>query len=409
MKVPHHGSADPGLPALLERLRPEVAAIEVGRGNTYGHPRRRRSTRSARASAVYRTDRDGTVDAHGRGRRHAVESSAPAPHPVDSARGRPQARLPRLRRRRRQDRRLARPRAPRAPRRSADRAASRSSTPARRCRPRPSRRLAALTFATGTRYVLVDEVEAWKAAELDPLERGPRRHAARHRAGADRARQGASSSSARRSRRPGARCASTRRRSRGELPKWVARARARARPADRQGGGQGAGRAGRHAPAAARARGREARGLRVHPSTSVTPRGRRGHGRRRHPPAGLRPRRRGGGRRPARGARVRGAARVARASGRRGCVYRSSAACARCTGPPRCSTPACPRAKVGEALRRRPGWPRRSSARAKKADRAALERAICVFADLEVDLRGGGDVQLDEDTAFSLALARAAG
>ena len=31
MKVPHHGSADPGLPDVLERLRPEVAAIEVGR------------------------------------------------------------------------------------------------------------------------------------------------------------------------------------------------------------------------------------------------------------------------------------------------------------------------------------------------------------------------------------------
>ena len=52
----------------------------------------------------------------------------------------------------------------------------------------------------------------------------------------------------------------------------------------------------------------------------------------------------------------------------------------------------------------------RELARAKKADRAALERAICVFADLEVDMRGGGsDARLDEDTAFSLALARAAG
>ena len=37
MKVPHHGSSDPGLPEVLERLRPEVAAIEVG-PNTYGHP-----------------------------------------------------------------------------------------------------------------------------------------------------------------------------------------------------------------------------------------------------------------------------------------------------------------------------------------------------------------------------------
>jgi competence protein ComEC len=61
MKVPHHGSADPGLPAVLDRLRPEVAAIEVGQ-NTYGHPTP--STLAALDHAgvtTYRTDRDGTV------------------------------------------------------------------------------------------------------------------------------------------------------------------------------------------------------------------------------------------------------------------------------------------------------------------------------------------------------------
>jgi competence protein ComEC len=63
MKVPHHGSADPGLPELLKRLRPRVAAIETGRGNSYGHPRP--STLDAlrrRVPLVYRTDRDGTVE-----------------------------------------------------------------------------------------------------------------------------------------------------------------------------------------------------------------------------------------------------------------------------------------------------------------------------------------------------------
>ena len=62
MKVSHHGSADPGLPELLERLRPHVAAIEVGAHNTYGHPAP--STLAALRAAVphvYRTDRDGTV------------------------------------------------------------------------------------------------------------------------------------------------------------------------------------------------------------------------------------------------------------------------------------------------------------------------------------------------------------
>jgi DNA polymerase III delta subunit len=68
-----------------------------------------------------------------------------------------------------------------------------------------------------------------------------------------------------------------------------------------------------------------------------------------------------------------------------------------------------PESKVGETLKAPPWLVKKTVARAKKADRAALERAICVFADLEIDMRGGGDVQLDEDTAFSLALARAAG
>jgi DNA polymerase-3 subunit delta len=65
--------------------------------------------------------------------------------------------------------------------------------------------------------------------------------------------------------------------------------------------------------------------------------------------------------------------------------------------------------KVGEALRAPPWLAKKTVARAKKADAAALERALDVFAELEVELRGGGEVQLDEDTAFSLALARAAG
>jgi competence protein ComEC len=65
LKVAHHGSADPGLPALLARTRPELAAIEVGRHNTYGHPAA--STLAALHAAVpevVRTDRDGTVRLH---------------------------------------------------------------------------------------------------------------------------------------------------------------------------------------------------------------------------------------------------------------------------------------------------------------------------------------------------------
>jgi competence protein ComEC len=61
MKVPHHGSSDPGLAEVLSRLRPEIAAIEVGL-NSYGHPAP--STLAALDHAgvtTYRTDRNGTV------------------------------------------------------------------------------------------------------------------------------------------------------------------------------------------------------------------------------------------------------------------------------------------------------------------------------------------------------------
>jgi competence protein ComEC len=62
MKVPHHGSADPGLPRLLDRLGPKLAAIEVGADNPYGHPAPR-TLAALRAAVphVRRTDGDGTV------------------------------------------------------------------------------------------------------------------------------------------------------------------------------------------------------------------------------------------------------------------------------------------------------------------------------------------------------------
>ena len=62
LKVAHHGSADDGLGALLERLRPAAAVIPVGAGNRYGHPHA--TTMLVLRSAgpqVFRTDRDGDV------------------------------------------------------------------------------------------------------------------------------------------------------------------------------------------------------------------------------------------------------------------------------------------------------------------------------------------------------------
>jgi competence protein ComEC len=61
MKLPHHGSADPGLPEVLERLRPELASIPVGK-NSYGHPAP--STLAALRAAdvpTWRNDHHGTI------------------------------------------------------------------------------------------------------------------------------------------------------------------------------------------------------------------------------------------------------------------------------------------------------------------------------------------------------------
>jgi DNA polymerase-3 subunit delta len=66
-----------------------------------------------------------------------------------------------------------------------------------------------------------------------------------------------------------------------------------------------------------------------------------------------------------------------------------------------------PEQKVAAALGGPPWAAKKVIARARNADRQALEQALCTFADLEVDLRGGGTSGLDEDTAFSLALTKA--
>ena len=66
-----------------------------------------------------------------------------------------------------------------------------------------------------------------------------------------------------------------------------------------------------------------------------------------------------------------------------------------------------PEKQVAGALKAPPWAAKRTIALAKKAERHSLERALCLFADLEVEIRGAGEH--DEDTAFSLTVARAAG
>jgi competence protein ComEC len=74
LKISHHGSADALLPALLEEIRPRVAVISVGEGNTYGHPTPETlaALDAAPGLAVYRTDRDGAVTIESDGRRLSV-------------------------------------------------------------------------------------------------------------------------------------------------------------------------------------------------------------------------------------------------------------------------------------------------------------------------------------------------
>jgi competence protein ComEC len=74
LRVSHHGSSDPDLPLLLERIQPAVAAISVGAGNDYGHPRA--DTLHALDAAgvrTFRTDRDGSVVFDSDGARVHVE------------------------------------------------------------------------------------------------------------------------------------------------------------------------------------------------------------------------------------------------------------------------------------------------------------------------------------------------
>ena len=247
--MPHHGSSDPGLPAVLERLRPEFAAIEVG-DNTYGHPAPS-TLRAPRprggADLPHRPPRDGRVGGRrprdcawrpSHDRRSAGASRAPPTGDVDWPRGRSQARLPRLRRRRRQDRRVACPRA------QAGRGRARPGRPRDlRCpaeRPRGDRGRDVRSELRGRDALPPGRrrrrLEGRSAGASGGSSRGA---PARDRARAHRARQGAEAA-LEGGREGRGRGAGVRRTEALEAARMVRRAGARAGPAARQGGGQGA-------------------------------------------------------------------------------------------------------------------------------------------------------------------------
>jgi competence protein ComEC len=62
LKVGHHGSRTSTVPEFLDRVRPEVALVPVGRRNRYGHPHPSVLARlEAQGARVHRTDRDGSI------------------------------------------------------------------------------------------------------------------------------------------------------------------------------------------------------------------------------------------------------------------------------------------------------------------------------------------------------------
>lgn len=62
LKVGHHGSDTSSSKAFLEAVSPEVAVIEVGVGNKYGHPMAETFTKlNVLKAKVYRTDLNGSV------------------------------------------------------------------------------------------------------------------------------------------------------------------------------------------------------------------------------------------------------------------------------------------------------------------------------------------------------------
>lgn len=62
LKVAHHGSSTSSTTTFLKTVKPKYAVIEVGSGNTYGHPSSNILSRLENLGAkIYRTDRDGTI------------------------------------------------------------------------------------------------------------------------------------------------------------------------------------------------------------------------------------------------------------------------------------------------------------------------------------------------------------
>ena len=62
LKVGHHGSDTSSSQEFLNEVKPQIAIISVGKGNTYGHPKQTTIDQLQKINArIYRTDESGTI------------------------------------------------------------------------------------------------------------------------------------------------------------------------------------------------------------------------------------------------------------------------------------------------------------------------------------------------------------
>ena len=75
LKVGHHGSSTSSSQSFLEQIKPEVAIIQLGDGNDYGHPHKQVLKRLKKIGAViYRTDKNGTITITSDGKINIIET-----------------------------------------------------------------------------------------------------------------------------------------------------------------------------------------------------------------------------------------------------------------------------------------------------------------------------------------------
>ena len=75
LKVGHHGSSTSSSQSFIEQVKPEVAIIQLGEGNDYGHPHKQVIKRLNNVGAIiYRTDENGTIIITSDGKNNIIET-----------------------------------------------------------------------------------------------------------------------------------------------------------------------------------------------------------------------------------------------------------------------------------------------------------------------------------------------